>query len=143
MAGGAAAGAGVAPPKRSSMGGARGAGVAWGAGAGAGTGEAKSSASSSSSSSSSMLIRETLATMPFRQVGTGWRSSTTSIHTAMADFSRSVPGTNADLNRKWYCPGRGKASRICPKDGGVLGCRDFGAKKTFGWASMSPSSGRK
>jgi hypothetical protein len=47
-----------------------------------------------------MLILETFATIPPFQVGASWRSSTTSIQTAMAVFSRSVPGTRADLNRK-------------------------------------------
>ena len=89
------------------------------------------SSSSSSSSSSYILIRVTLTTIPFCHVGTVCRSSTTSIHTGRAPFSRSEPGINADLKRKWYSPGNGNASLTCPKVGGIPP-RCFGAKNTFG-----------
>ena len=59
-----------------------------------------SPAKSSSSSSSPKLILETFAIIEFCHKGTGSESSTQSIQTATADFSRSVPGTRGDLNRK-------------------------------------------
>jgi hypothetical protein len=47
------------------------------------------------------------------------------------------------LNRKWYFPGSGNEALICSKVGGYPGPDGFGARKTLGFASVSPSSGIK